>query len=485
LITRRTKLATFVGGFTIGLAGPACARNAHGSAELAGRWGGFLAVGGNGLRLVLEIAEGQPIALISVDQGNARIVATSGTCTASSVEADFETISGKLKLALNPQGALEGEFRQGATRPILFSRLAQGAIPTRPTPAPFSDLQTEVNTERAKTLTPALGCAWARFEDGQTIVQEAASGLQVQGEPTPVAPNLKWHVGSITKSMTATLVARLVEKGKLAWDMKLGDAFAMLAPQMQPAYRQVTLAQLITGRSGMPTNIAPTDMIGHFASADTPTERRKIWARQALSMEPENVAGQGFVYPNNGYVLVGALCESLIGKAYEALMMEEVFAPLGLNSAGFGPPPSGNPQGHRKAILGGRVIPVGIGVEGDNPSGMAPAGRAHMSLPDLAKFGLAHSLGHQGKKNGFLRQETWQYLHTPLVRTGSGNDYAFGWVLRNDGTLWHNGSNTYWLAELAFDPAKSVSACACANLAGTEAAVGRVLAAGLAASPPT
>ena len=102
-----------------------------------------------------------------------------------------------------------------------------------------------------------------------------------------------------------------------------------------------------------------------------------------------------------------------------------------------------------------------------------------MSLLDLAKFGLAHSLGHQGKMNAYLRQDSWRHLHTPPRITYKNADYAFGWVARPDGTLWHNGSNTYWLAELAFDPAKSISACACANLAGTDEAVGRVLAAGM------
>jgi CubicO group peptidase (beta-lactamase class C family) len=103
-----------------------------------------------------------------------------------------------------------------------------------------------------------------------------------------------------------------------------------------------------------------------------------------------------------------------------------------------------------------------------------------MTLPDLAKFGLAHSEGHQGLRNDYLSQASWQFLHTPPVRTPRGNDYAYGWIARPDGTLWHNGSNTYWLAELAFDPAKSVSACAASSLFSAEAAVGRVLATALA-----
>jgi CubicO group peptidase (beta-lactamase class C family) len=102
-----------------------------------------------------------------------------------------------------------------------------------------------------------------------------------------------------------------------------------------------------------------------------------------------------------------------------------------------------------------------------------------MTLPDLAKFGLAHSEGHRGLRNAYLPQATWQFLHTPPAVSSRPGNYAYGWVARADGTLWHNGSNTMWLAELAFDPTKGIAACACANAIGCEEAVGRILATGL------
>jgi CubicO group peptidase (beta-lactamase class C family) len=186
------------------------------------------------------------------------------------------------------------------------------------------------------------------------------------------------------------------------------------------------------------------------------------------------------VYPNNGFVLAGALCEKVTGKTYEALMFEEVFKPLGIATAGFGAPPMGNPQGHRKAMIGSGVAAIGVDVGADNPPPMSPAGRAHMSLPDLAKFALAHSEGHNGLRNEYLSQKMWQKLHTPPVKTANGNDYAYGWIARKDGTLWHNGSNTSWLAECAFDPSKNIAACACANLFDAGEAVSHMLALGLA-----
>lgn len=475
-MTRRAKIAALAGSVTAGLFSSVSAAGVNGHAGLAGRWGGALGSGPNALRLVLEIAEGQPVVLVSVDQGNARIPATGGSCGPHALDLEFGNVRGRLKLALNSEGGLTGTWSQGQELNITFTRLAAGQGPVATPAEPFGDLQVEVDAARVRSRAPALGSAFASQTSSAPVALECVSGVLVQGQVAPVVGGLKWHVGSITKSMTATLVARLVERGLMAWDMKIGDAFGDMAPNMLAAYRNVTLSQLMTGQSGMPTNIKMMDFVGHATSDATPTNRRKIWVQQALAMAPET----GFVYPNNGYVLAGALCEKVTGKAYEALMIEEVFAPLAMSSAGFGPPSLGNPQGHRKALIGGRTMAVGVGGGGDNPEAMAPAGRAHMTLLDLAKFGLAHSEGHRGLRNAYLKQDTWRLLHTPPVRTARGNDYAFGWVARPDGTLWHNGSNTYWLAELAFDPAKNVSACAAANVASAQEAVGRVLATALA-----
>lgn len=452
---------------------------------MAGRWGAVLPLGPQGLRIVLTVVSGAPITLTSLDQNNQVFTATGGTCRANGADLQFSVVRARLRVTLGGDGnTLTGNFEQGSQVPVTLTRLQAGQVPERPRPAPFSDLQSEVRAARSSTNAPALGAANAQVKDGRVVLDEAVDGTLLIGEAEAVKTGQIWHVGSITKSMTATLVARLVERGLIAWDMPLADAFGTQAPDMNPAYRPATLAQLMSGRSGMPTNIGMGDFFGHVASDQTPTERRVEWVRQALKMAPENEVGKGYVYPNNGYVLAGALCERLTGKTYETLMAEEVFGPLGLTSAGFGPPKLGNPQGHRKAVLGNRLVPVGVEEGADNPAAMSPAGRAHMTLTDLARFALAHSLGHQGLQTDYLRQETWRFLHTPPppLEAGpeTGNHYAFGWVKQRDGTLWHNGSNTYWYAEAAFNPSKSKAAAACANLAGTEAAVARVLDAGLA-----
>ena len=124
-------------------------------------------------------------------------------------------------------------------------------------------------------------------------------------------------------------------------------------------------------------------------------------------------------------------------------MATEVFAALGLASAGFGPPrgktPDAQPRGHQN--VGGKDVPAPP--TADNPPALGPAGRIHMSLTDMTKYLNAHAT----RRSDFLSKETYQRLHTKPF----GGIYALGWVVTAPQGRWHNGSNTLWYAEVAFN----------------------------------
>ena len=82
--------------------------------------------------------------------------------------------------------------------------------------------------------------------------------------------------------------------------------------------------------------------------------------------------------------MAGAMLEKIAGKSYEQLMIEKIFKPLGLHTAGFGPPfkfgSAYQPSGHKAA--GRSPIPISR----DFPVYMAPTGAIHVSIEDWAKF---------------------------------------------------------------------------------------------------
>ena len=323
--------------------------------------------------------------------------------------------------------------------------------------------------ELRKSGAPAL--AAAAVAKAQTAKTWVAGERRVGSGVAATSADL-WHLGSITKSMTATLVARLVEAGAVRWDDTPGELLRDAAPHMHDAYRSVSFRHLLSHRAGLPRDI-PRELFARYSrDGGNVRDERRSYAREALRMPPIGAKETSFSYSNNGYVVAGAMLEAKLETTWEELLRRRVFEPLRLTSAGFGPPgvPGGltQPVGH--GFRDGRLT----GIHVDNPVALGPGGRVHMSLDDVLSYLAAHR-----DAVPFLAADTWRTLHTPPF----GGDYAMGWGKRRDGVLSHTGSNTLWYAAALFDQSRGVAAVAVANEGRPEAAasVERALARAVAA----
>lgn len=189
---------------------------------------------------------------------------------------------------------------------------------------------------RAQQKVPALAAASFTTDEllGVYAVGERAHG-------SGVAPGVDdaWHLGSCTKSMTATLLALLVERGDLKWETPLKKLLPDAAPTMDAAYRDLTLVELLAHRAGVPAMTAPDATLNRCAALDmAPTEQRRHFARAVLALPPSSKPRGELVYSNAGFVLAGHVAEVATGKPWEELMEKLLFGPLGMKSAGFGPP---------------------------------------------------------------------------------------------------------------------------------------------------
>jgi CubicO group peptidase (beta-lactamase class C family) len=439
------------------------------ASAFTGRWGGTIGPAGRGLRIVLEIDGASSPVLVSVDQGGARIPSTGGTVSASSLELAFGSVRGRLVVRRADDGTLVGTWSQGREMAITLTPLMAGEAVAAAPAVVRGAMAEEVTKALAASGLPALGAAWARGQSGAVSV----AGIRAQRASAPVTDTDRWHVGSITKSMTGTMLARLVKQGKLSWDTTVETVFGQTIPSIHADLKTVTLHELVTGKSGIASSLPIMEFLGFPRHETDARASRQAWASKALQRAPQVAPRTTFLYPNSGFVIAGAMAEAVTGQSWEALMQAEVFAPLGLSSAGFGPPDSAaNPSGHRRSLMGG-LVALRSGEDGaDNPVAMGPAGIVHMTLADLARFGRHHAEGAAGRGDrGYLDHAAWQFLHTPP----DGGDYAVGLVRRADGRLWHNGSNTMWYGELLIDPMTGAAACAVANAATNEGAVSDVV----------
>ncbi|HLV85466.1 MAG TPA: serine hydrolase domain-containing protein [Candidatus Sulfotelmatobacter sp.] len=302
------------------------------------------------------------------------------------------------------------------------------------------------------------------------LVAAGAVGVRKYGTDTPVTLNDEFHLGSDTKAMTATLLAMLVEEGKLSWDTTLEQVFPELAPTMNPAYRKVTIEQMLAHRAGFTEDSWPKGMT--FAEVHTipgtPREQRAAYVAMVLREVPAYTPGSQFLYSNRSYAVGGVIAEKIANDSWENLMQKRIFDPLGMRTCGFGAMGTAGkidqPWQHKLLLTFHR--PIEPGPRADNPPAIGPAGTVHCSIVDWGKFVTAHLRGEKGEP-GILKPETFKRLHTAPY-----GDYGFGWVPADrpwagGRALNHNGSNTQNYAIVWMAPFKDFAVLVATNQGDT------------------
>jgi len=308
-----------------------------------------------------------------------------------------------------------------------------------------------------------------------------AVGVRKYGTDTPVTINDQFHLGSDTKAMTATMLATLVEEGKISWSTTLEQVFPDLTlgqqSKMDPAYRKVTLEQLLAHRAGFTDESWPQgktfrDM---HELPGTPREQRAAYVAMVLSERHVNEPGSAYLYSNRSYAVAGAIAEKIANDSWENLMQKRIFQPLGMQSCGFGamgtpgardPKKIDQPWQHKLLLTFHR--PIEPGPLADNPAVIGPAGTVHCSIVDWGKFITAHLRGEKGQ-TGILKPETFKRLHTPSF----GGNYAFGWLVLDRSwagggpALHHAGSNLQNYAIVWMAPTKDFAVLIMTNQGDT------------------
>jgi len=179
----------------------------------------------------------------------------------------------------------------------------------------------------ARYELPALAAAVVK--DG-SVVAVGAVGTRKAGAEIPVTVHDRFHLGSDTKAMTSLLAAMFVETGKLRWDSTVAEVFPELVETMDPGLGRVTIEQLLSHTSGIPSD---NDMFGALLERamvqDGNLDELRYWLVQQWSTQPlESQPGTKFAYANMNYAIVGAILERVSGQTWDELITERVFGRL-------------------------------------------------------------------------------------------------------------------------------------------------------------
>jgi serine-type D-Ala-D-Ala carboxypeptidase/endopeptidase len=240
-----------------------------------------------------------------------------------------------------------------------------------------------------------------------------AAGAAIQVSPAGTPTGGRFEIGSVTKTMTATLLALLAADGTLSLDDEVG--------RWLPAGPNggITLRQLATHTSGLPRiapNYRPADP-GNFWAGFT-AELAEEGLRQAT------VLPDARVYSNFGYQLLGLVLERASGQDYSRLMTERLLGPLSMTRSGVGRAGGGTPlPGH----AGGREVP-----HWDRP--LPGAGGVEATIDDLARYAGACLRPPRTPLGDALTA-----AQAPQVPIEAGRAQALGWIVIDGRLRGHNG----------------------------------------------
>src|SRR6185436_3565918 len=120
-------------------------------------------------------------------------------------------------------------------------------------PPSFPERVAALRTSATPNLPAVGGVTFSSTSIGAVTV----SGVRKLGDPTEVAAGDLWHIGSLTKSFTSTLIAKRVERGELKWDTTLGE---IVGADRAKKFAGATLKNVLSHRAGLPANPVGTGL---------------------------------------------------------------------------------------------------------------------------------------------------------------------------------------------------------------------------------
>lgn len=240
--------------------------------------------------------------------------------------------------------------------------------------------------------------------------QEESGGWGITSveNPLPVTDKTLFQIGSVTKTVTATVALRLVETGKLKLDEPLLTYLPDLRLADEGVTRQVTMRHLLTHTGGW-----IGDYFEAFGNGDDALAQI---VNQLPNMPQLTPLGKVFHYNNMGFYLAGRVLEVIEGKPFETVVKETIFEPLGMDASCFVPEDAIT----RRFVVGHEVDDndqVTVCRPWAVPRSHSPAGGILSTAQDLLRY-ACFCLGETG---GLLQAGSLAMMQMPQITIRPGH----------------------------------------------------------------
>lgn len=337
--------------------------------------------------------------------------------------------------------------------------------------AEFDSKPLDAVVEKALKEFNAPGAAVVIVKDGEVIYLKGF-GVREKGKPEKVTPDTVFAIASCTKAFTSTLVAMLVDDGKLKWDDKVRDHLEYFRLSDELADREVTIRDLLCHRTGMPRHDA---LWAGELNGDSEAVIRR-WAKGKSSTSFRST----WEYSNVPFTTAGVIAGKLAKCDWQSATKARIFDPLGMKSSSCTAREAVATSNHATPHYYAFDKSVSA-IEWDNLDSARGAGSINSTARDLGAW-LQFQLGG-GKFEGrrFVTDKALKETHTPQMlfkpegpfatyfpaKATRFTSYGLGWFVhdyRGVTCVSHGGTLTGFRAQCMLVPEKKLGVFVVCNL---------------------
>jgi CubicO group peptidase (beta-lactamase class C family) len=247
-------------------------------------------------------------------------------------------------------------------------------------------------------------------------------GVTNVDHPLPVDGDTLFQIASVTKTITATVIMRLVDRGDIDLDAPVRRYLPTFALKDTDAAKRATVKHLVTHTGGW-----LGDCFADFGNGDDALQR---YVDAMVELEQLTPLGEIWHYSNSSFTVLGLIIEKVTGMTYERATRELLFRPLGMDHSVFN---AGEAIVHRTSV-GHQIrdeVPHVV-TPWAFPRATTPVGGVVSTVRDLLKYARFH-LGDGTAPDGtrLLSKASLDRMRTPQAKADLDRTVGIAWFLRD------------------------------------------------------
>lgn len=300
------------------------------------------------------------------------------------------------------------------------------------------------------------GLSLAIIERGQIIYSQGFGMTTLSEERQGVLPSTRFMIGSISKSMTTFLIAKLEEEGLLHWNDRVVDLYSNFRLGDKELSNKLTLEDLVCASTGIPRHDWPL-LMNHAGK-----KAEDLFA-DLLHLKPSSESNEVFQYNNqlvaaSGFIAAKRAQANLpMDEGFALLLKNHLFIPMEMTRStvefeevihgeNFAYP-------HSKAL---NKTTVSVDLDHERfATHVAPAGAVWSTASDMANYALTELNGGIFQSKRILSEERLVYRRRGKIACDHESKYALGWLVgkkRGLEVVQHNGGTFGFSSDLVLFP---------------------------------